>query len=68
MDREFWSAFLRWLEQATEQELTEKQFLLESHFSTIRDKEVRSDTLRLLRFIDQERMTRLGISVRSKRV
>jgi hypothetical protein len=67
MDREFWSAFLRWLEQATEQELAEKQRLLESHLSTIRCENVRSDTFRLLRFIDQERMTRLGISLRLKR-
>jgi mRNA-degrading endonuclease YafQ of YafQ-DinJ toxin-antitoxin module len=67
MDREFWTSFLRWLEQASEQELTEKQHLLESHFATIRDKDVRSDTLRLIRFIDQERVARLGISHRSIR-
>jgi hypothetical protein len=62
MDKIFWQGFLRFIDNASLKELQEKleqtQAVLDSG---LRNPDVRADAKRIIRFLEQEMMTRLSM-------
>lgn len=64
MDKDFWKAFLRFLDQASPEELNEKIADIESLLETTRSEDVISDAKRMIRLMEQELFGRLGMRKR----
>ena len=62
MDKDFWKAFLRFLDEAKEGELNAKIADVEALLLATRSEEVRSDAKRMIRLMEQEKLSRLGLS------
>lgn len=60
MDKDFWKAFLRFLDQASPEELIEKIADVEALLQNTRSTEVKSDAKRMIRLMEQELFDRLG--------
>jgi hypothetical protein len=67
MDKEWWKAFFRWLEQAIPEELQRRKAeLLEFARKKLDDPDVKADAKRMVRLIDQELLAHASVSRRSK--
>lgn len=60
MDKDFWKAFLRFLDQASPEELIAKIADVEALLQNTRSTEVKSDAKRMIRLMEQELFDRLG--------
>lgn len=66
MDKDEWKQFLRWLDDADEEELAEVKRRLHSTQAAVTEPGVRSDLRRMLRLIDEEVLIRQNQAMRSK--
>ena len=66
MDKDEWKQFLRWLDEANEEELAEVKQRLRATQSAVTEPGVRSDLRRMLRLIDEEVLIRQNLATRSK--
>lgn len=66
MDKDFWISFLRFLDQASPEELNGKITDVELLLQNTRSAEVRSDAKRMIRFMEQELFAQMGKQKRKK--
>ncbi|MBY0365352.1 hypothetical protein CDN99_15635 [Roseateles aquatilis] len=66
MDKDEWKQFLRWLDEANEEELAQVKQRLRATQSAVTEPGVRSDLRRMLRLIDEEVLIRQNLATRSK--
>lgn len=66
MDKDEWKQFLRWLDEANEEELAQVKQRLRTTQSAVTEPGVRSDLRRMLRLIDEEVLIRQNLATRSK--
>lgn len=66
MSKEAWEAFLRWLDQASDEELARKLAQCLALQERLTDPELRREMPRWIRLMEQEQWTRLGIQMRQK--
>ena len=67
MDKDFWKAFLRFLDQASPEELVAKITDVESLLQNTRSTEFKSDAKRMIRLMEQELFDRLGKKQKRKK-
>ncbi len=60
MDKDFWLGFLRFLDQASPEELHRKIADVELLLQNTRSAEVKSDAKRMIRFMEQELFAGMG--------
>ena len=60
MDKDFWAAFLRFLDQATREELNQKITATAALLQNTRSVEVKSDAKVMIRLMEQELLVRLS--------
>jgi hypothetical protein len=60
MDKGFWKGFLRFLDQASPEELNRKIADVELLLQNTRSAEVKSDAKRMIRFMEQELFAGMG--------
>ena len=66
MDKDEWKQFLRWLDDANEEELAQTKLRLRSTHAAVSEPGVRSDIRRMLRLIDEEILIRQNLATRTK--
>lgn len=66
MSKESWLAFLRWLDQATDEELATKQVQCLALQDRLTDPDLRREMPRMIRMIEEEQLIRLGIQLRQQ--
>lgn len=54
MDKDDWSGFLRWLDEASLQELRARKQRIVEVLEELRDRDVRSDARRMLRLLEAQ--------------
>lgn len=64
MGKDAWKAFLRWLDQASPQELEEKHRESRALLAKLTDAQYRADLRRIIRLIEEEQLIRAGIHQR----
>ena len=67
MDKEFWKAFLRFLDQATIAELEKKLDETRGFAQKTSSRDVRGDANRMIRFMEAELLIRAGLKSRQAR-
>ncbi len=68
VSKEAWKAFLAWLDEANEAELVAKHQRCIELRKQLTDAELLSSLSRMVRLIEEEQVTRLGIAQRSQRL
>ena len=58
MDKEFWSSFLRFLEDASDDELQDRIEKTNRLLQRLRSTDVKADARRMIRFMEQELLAR----------
>lgn len=66
MDKDEWRGFVRFLDEANEEELRRRKAAIVEVLTKVTDPDVRSDARRMMRLIDQETLAREGLSTRAK--
>ena len=66
MDKDEWKQFLRWLDDANEEEMAQMKQRLRSAQAAVTEPGVRSDLRRMLRLIDEEVLIRQNLATRSQ--
>ncbi len=66
MDKDEWKQFLRWLDEANEEEMAQMKQRLRSAQAAVTEPGVRSDLRRMLRLIDEEVLIRQNLATRSQ--
>jgi len=67
MDKEWWKAFFRWLDQASPEELVRRKAeVVEFSTRKLDDAYVKADAKRIVRLIDQEMLAHTSVARRSK--
>lgn len=66
MDKDEWKQFLRWLDDANEDEMAQMKQRLRSAQAAVTEPGVRSDLRRMLRLIDEEVLIRQNLATRSQ--
>jgi hypothetical protein len=64
VDKEEWKSFLRWLDQASAEELRIRKSRLTALRRDLDDRDIRADANRMIRLIDQDLLAREGVSQR----
>ena len=64
MSKDAWQAFLRWLNQASDDELARKHARCVRLLAKLTDVQFRADMRRIIRLIEEEQLIRIGIHQR----
>ena len=64
MGKDAWRAYLRWLDEASHNELAAKHAECLQLLATLTDVQFRSELRRIIRLIEEEQLIRLGIHQR----
>jgi len=67
MSKAAWKAFLRWLNEASDEELATKHVRCLALLDTLTDADLVSQLRKMIRQIEEEQLIRLGISSRQRR-
>ena len=67
MDKEFWKGFMRFLDQATNEELNQRYQEIDVYLPHISERDLRSDMRRCLRLLNEERVARTALLKRKAR-
>ena len=66
MDKEFWKGFMRFLDQATLEEIDKRYLEIEAYLPKVTEKDLRSDMRRCLRLLNEERVARTALIQRKR--